>query len=427
MASELRTLKLQLLADTEDFIKGLKKAETNTSDFSDKIGGYLKVGAAAFIGMAAAAGTAAIAIGIDAVKAAAADEDATNKLNLAIKNITKATDSQVKSVNDYIDATELATGVTDDQLRPSFERLLRSTKDITQAQKLQKLALDISAGTSKDLAIVTEGLSKLYDGNFAALKKLGIPLDENIVKTKDYDAAIIQLSDTFAGQAQLKAESFEGQILRLQAAFNQTKEELGKTFLPMLTQFISVINESIVPAVKDFVNGLTGDTPESMKNAIRFASGRVSELSEDKLDSGGLEGYSLGASLRRLVITMSDFNKALFGSSDNKSGLQQMLDGLTALLNLINKLIRPFLALIELSKAFANNAPGANYKAPDWIQNLNLNTVPNFLLTPQQQSQKNQMNSAASFNVTIYGALDPASSARAVQQVLTNGTRLGVI
>ena len=509
MASELRTLKLQLLADTEDFIKGLKSAENNTADFSDKVGGYLKVGAAAFIGMATAVGTAAIAIGIDAVKAAAADQDATEKLDLAIRNMTGATHKQIAAVNDYIDATELATGINDDQLRASLERLLRSTGDITEAQKLQGLAMNIAAGTGKDLASVSDALGRAQDGQYKGLKDLGIELTtsikttrtakvskedlakadnrveastfritkatdaynkalakhgadsaeakeaankleaaqlsgqgaadkyaemtdkvgKKITSTKDvavpFTDIVDQLNKKFDGQAQLQAESYAGQVARIGAAFNQTKEQLGAALLPTLELLLTKFREDILPIIKDFVNGLTGDKPESMKNAIKFASGRIDDLSHDNLDSGGTEGYSMGASLRRLVITLGDLNKALFGSSDSKSGLQQMLDGLTAMVNAINAVIKPFIALIELSRGFAENAK--TFRVPDWIAKLNLNGVPDFLLTPQQQSQKNQMNSAASFQISVYGALDPAASARAMQQVLTNGTRLGVI
>ncbi len=187
--AEIRSLKLALLADTKNFIQGLDKADKETRTFSNKLDDALKKGAAAFLAVGAAAGAMAIKIGIDAVKAAIEDEKAQKSLAITLKNTTKATDAQVKSVEDYIDKTARATGVADDQLRPSLDRLVRSTQDVTKAQKLQQLALDIAAGTGKDLATVTEALGKAYDGNLGALKRIGVPLDENIIKTKDFDAA----------------------------------------------------------------------------------------------------------------------------------------------------------------------------------------------------------------------------------------------
>ncbi len=141
--ADIRTLKLALLADTKQFVDGLDKADKETKSFSSKLGSALKTGALAFAALGAAAGAAAIKIGVDAVKAAIEDEKAQVSLAQTLKNVTKATDAQVKATEDYIDKTARATGVADDQLRPSLDRLLRSTQDITKAQKLQTLALDI--------------------------------------------------------------------------------------------------------------------------------------------------------------------------------------------------------------------------------------------------------------------------------------------
>jgi hypothetical protein len=156
--ADIRTLKLALLADTKDFIDGLDKADKETRSFTNKLDDALKVGAAAFLAVGAAAATMAIKIGIDAVKAAIEDQKSQVSLAQTLRNTTKATDQQVAAVEDYIDKTSRATGVTDDQLRPSLDRLVRSTQDVTKAQKLQQLALDISAGTGKDLASVSEAL-----------------------------------------------------------------------------------------------------------------------------------------------------------------------------------------------------------------------------------------------------------------------------
>jgi uncharacterized protein (DUF885 family) len=195
--ADIRTLKLALLADTKQFVDGLDKADKETRSFSDKLGSALKTGAVAFAALGAAAGAMALKIGVDAVKAAIADEKAMATLEQTLKNTTKATDAQIASTEKFIDKTARATGVADDELRPSLDRLVRSTKDITKAQSLQTLALDISAGTGKDLATVSEALSKAYDGNLGALKRIGVPLSENIVKTKDFDGAVIELSKTF--------------------------------------------------------------------------------------------------------------------------------------------------------------------------------------------------------------------------------------
>ncbi len=78
----------------------IRQEETKT--FSNKLDNALQKGAAAFLAVGAAAGAMAIKIGIDAVKAAVEDEKAQKSLAITLKNTTKATDAQVKSVEDYI-------------------------------------------------------------------------------------------------------------------------------------------------------------------------------------------------------------------------------------------------------------------------------------------------------------------------------------
>ena len=181
MATGNRTLKLSILADVDDLKKKLGEADKAVETNASKISEFGKKAAAAFAVAAAAAVAYGTKLAIDGVKAAIEDEQAQLRLASALKTATGATDAQIKATEDMILQTSLATGVADDQLRPSLDRLVRSTQDVTKAQKLQQLALDIAAGTGKDLAAVTEALGKAYDGNLGALKRIGVPLDENIV------------------------------------------------------------------------------------------------------------------------------------------------------------------------------------------------------------------------------------------------------
>jgi hypothetical protein len=92
--------------------------------------------------------------------------------------------------------------VTDDQLRPAFARLVRSTKDVEDAQKLLNLALDLASATGKPLEAVSNALARAYDGNTTALGKLGLGLDANLLKSKDFDAIFKTLTSTFGNFAE---------------------------------------------------------------------------------------------------------------------------------------------------------------------------------------------------------------------------------
>jgi hypothetical protein len=249
-----RTLKLAILAEVADFNKNLKTAGTSAESLGDQFTNFGKKAALAF----AAAGAAIGAYAKAAIENAAADEAAQRKLTLTIQNTTNATAAQIAGVEDYISKTSLAIGVTDDQLRPAFSRLVRSTNDVEEAQKLLNLALDISSATGKPLEAVSNALGKAYDGNSQALGRLGLGLDANLLKSKDTDAIMNTLTKTFGNFAENEAQSTEKGLARIKIATDELNEQIGTALLPLVQQFTQYILTNVVPQLQAFVNGLTG-------------------------------------------------------------------------------------------------------------------------------------------------------------------------
>ena len=347
------------------------------------------------------------------------DEKAQISLAQTLRNTTKATDGQIKKVEEYIDSTQRATGVADDKLRPSLDRLIRSTKDITQAQKLQTLALDIAAGTGKDLSVITEGLSKLYDGNFGALKKLGVPLDETIIKNKDLDAALKILSSTFAGQADAAANTFTGKMDILKVKMGEVKETIGYALIDPLTKLADKFQESILPRIEDFVAGLTGGEPNSMKSALRDAKGRVEETSSGIDQPGTNGGYSLGASIRRLTESIALMNEGLLTATGSESGLTKFLNLLTSVVDKINEGISAYDrfkgslvggALLDVSNLVNPAVIGARYASGQ-----NMVQFPNTGAALQNQN----------VTINVSGAVDKIGTARTVVTALNSAAKTG--
>jgi len=249
-----RTLKLSLLADVAEFTKGIKTAGKDTESIGDQFTDFGKKAALAF----AAAGAAIGAFAKQAIENAAADEKAQRNLALTIENTTNATAEQIRGVEKYISTTSLAIGITDDELRPAFARLTRSTKDVEEAQKLLNLALDISSATGKPLEAVANALGKAYDGNLTALGRLGLGIDASILKSKDFDLVFQSLTGTFGGFAENEANSTEKGFARIKIAVDELNEQIGSALLPVVQQFSAFILAEVVPVLQQFVNGLTG-------------------------------------------------------------------------------------------------------------------------------------------------------------------------
>ena len=256
MASDSRTLKLAILGEVKDLSASLTQGSKEVNSFGDKIGKFGKKAAIAF----AAAGAAAVAyagkLAIDGVKAAIEDEAAQAKLATTLRNVTGATNAQIAAVESQLLKTSLLTGVTDDELRPSFERLVRSTKDTEEALKLQQLALDISAGSGKSLDAVTQALGRGLDGTTTSLGRLGIGLTAAELQTMTMEEITAKLADTFGGQASEKADTFAGKMDRLKVAFDEGKETVGAFILDAITPMVSGFVDNVIPAVQKLAEEL---------------------------------------------------------------------------------------------------------------------------------------------------------------------------
>jgi phage-related protein len=247
-----RTLKLSILADVDDLNKKLKAANSDVETSASGLEKFGKVAGAAFLAAAAAAGAYAVKIGVDGVKAALADEQSQVKLASALTNATKATKAQIAATEDSIDKMARATGVADDNLRPALARLALSTGNVSKAQDLLSLALDISTQTGKPLEAVANSLGKAYDGNSAALGRLGIGLTAAELKAMSFTQVQTKLSDLFGGAAAKNAETFQGRMDRLKVAFDEGVETIGYSLLPIIQKLIDIIVNEVVPGFTRF-------------------------------------------------------------------------------------------------------------------------------------------------------------------------------
>jgi len=181
------------------------------------------------------------AVAFDAVKAFAEDEAAAEKLGLTLQNVTYATDAQIASVEQFITKTSMAAAVADDELRPALDKLVRGTGDVAQAQDLLTLALDISAGTGKDLSAVSDALSKAYNGNFTALKKLDPALASLIEEGADADEVFGRLGATFKNQASTAANTTSGKMKNLSIQMGEFKESIGAAVAPLVQKMLPAL------------------------------------------------------------------------------------------------------------------------------------------------------------------------------------------
>ena len=248
MAGE-RTFVVKFISDTAAAKAGLKLLSGDIKGFGNQVSKTAPLFGALAIGATAAFG--AIAVGMTkAVKAAMEDQASQAELQRQLEKTFGANEALTASAERYISVTQLRTGTSDVELRNSLGTLVRATGDLTQSQGLLNTAQDISAATGKDLASVSLALAKASQGQFTALSKLGIPLDDNIKKSKDFEKVVGLLNDQFGGAAETAANTFGGQIKILQGQFGEIVETIGAALLPYLQRFSDFLVKNVAPAIQ---------------------------------------------------------------------------------------------------------------------------------------------------------------------------------
>jgi hypothetical protein len=386
-----RTLKLSILADVDDLRKKLDQSSTEVQTFGDKVSKFGKVAGAAFLAAGVAAGAYASKLAIDGVKAAIEDEAAQVKLAGALERATGATEDQIKATEDQILKLSLATGVSDDKLRPSLSRLAVATGSVSKAQDLLSTALDISAQTGKPLETVSNALGKAYEGNTAALGKLGIGLSAAELKTMSFEDVQGRLTDLFGGAAAANAETYQGRIERLKVAFDEGKEAIGARLLPIIEDLVNLIVNKVIPNLGKFAEFFKPITDAISRNKETFQDfGRF------------LVDYVVPVLVVTLGGALKVVGKIAGGIIDI---IADVISGITravqVAINAINTVIKAYNAIPILPNigTIGSSAPSVPSKVP---------------------ASGADAARAGAINITVNGAVDSASTARQIAGILKN-------
>lgn len=434
MAKDSRALTLKLLADINDFTKNINKADNEVTTFGDKVTKFGKVAGAAFLAAGVAAAAYAGKLAIDGVKAAIEDEAAQAKLATTLKNVTGATDDQIKATEDYILKQSLLFGVTDDELRPSLDRLTRATGDVTKAQQLQSIAINIAAGTGKSLQAVTEALSKAQEGNLAGLSRLGVGITKAELATMTFEQVTAKLASTFEGQATVQADTFQGKMARLSVAFNEAKETVGAFILDAITPLVENIVTYIVPAVQKFINGFTGGS--GLKNAFT----QIIDVAKTILIPVFEGIQSVVNKVKNAVMDNKEEFTALWSFTKNilapflggafKVAFQVIGTVIGTTITAVAKLIGLF---EDLFRAGQKAAGFLTFGLIGGSSNISM-TAPSpsstgFTMPPILPTTKGSLISQPTVtnNITVNGAIDSESAARQIVQVLNESSYRGTL
>ena len=452
-------VKITFDADFDELKRGVAGAQNEVQSFGDKMGKFGKIAGAAFAAASAAALAYAGVLLKQGVESAIADEQAQAKLATTLQNVTGATDAQIAAVEKQILNTSLLTGKTDDELRPSFERLVRATKDSDAALKLQSIALDVSAGSGKSLEAVTNAMAKAQEGNTASLAKLGVGLTAAQLKTMSMDEITKQLASTFANQASIQADTFAGKMARLKVAFDEGKETIGSFVLDAITPMIDTVVNVVIPAVQNFIDSIGGKDGitsafmtfiEGAKKifipifqGIKFAFDQIKEAVMDNKDQfaalfeflskyvapllGGVLklaiqgiGIALGVVINLVGDLISGFQKVAGVVSTVVSGIKSLID-----LVKNNPAVRGISGLIDNAFGGFRAAGGSVSAGTPYV--VGERGAELFVPSSNGTIIPNGGAGGSTINITVNGAIDAEGTARTIVDVLNRSNARGTL
>jgi hypothetical protein len=219
--------------DADSSVKGLTK-------------NFKKLAGAAGIGLSTAA---VINFGKKAAMAFIADEKAANRLAISVKNLGLG--FETPRIERYISELSAMSGVTDDQLRPSMQKLLQTTGSVTKAQELLRQATDISAGSGVDYETVVNDLTMAYVGQTRGLRKYNLGLSVAELKGMKFADVQEKLNKQFSGANAAYLTTYAGKLQLISTAAGEATEKIGKGLVESLvsvfaagdtTKFVSQID-----------------------------------------------------------------------------------------------------------------------------------------------------------------------------------------
>jgi hypothetical protein len=242
--------------------KGLKQADKGVKSLQSSV---KKLAGAAGIGLSTAA---VINFGKQAAKAFMADEKAATQLAQSVKNLGLA--FETPRIEEFISNLSRASGVADDVLRPSMQKLLQTTGSVAKSTELLTQALDISRGSGVDYQTVVSDLTAAYVGQTRGLRKYSLGLSVAELKTMKFTDVQEKLNKQFSGGNAAYLDTYAGKLQILGTAAGEAQETIGKGLIDAL---MILSGDTTVEELADTMQQLADNTALALQNLAKFGKG----------------------------------------------------------------------------------------------------------------------------------------------------------
>jgi hypothetical protein len=280
MAKDFRTLKLEILAETKQFVQGMTESEKKTESFGEKLGDFGKKAGLALAAATAAVGAFAIKVAVDGVKAASDLSETVSKVGVLFGD-------SASKVEEFAATAATSLGQTKQQALDAASTFAIFGKSAGLAgDDLVKFSTDF-VGLASDLASFNntspedaiQAIGAALRGETEPLRRYGVLLDDASLRQAALGLGIIKTTkEALTPQQKVLAaqELIYRQTSAAQGDFERTSDglansqriltaqiqniqtEIGTALLPIVLKMTTVFSQDFLPVIQSIANAFTG-------------------------------------------------------------------------------------------------------------------------------------------------------------------------
>ena len=280
MAKDFRTLKLEILAETKQFVQGMNESEKKTESFGEKLGDFGKKAGLALAAATAAVGAFAIKVAVDGVKAASDLSETVSKVGVLFGD-------SASKVEEFAATAATSLGQTKQQALDAASTFAIFGKSAGLAgDDLVKFSTDF-VGLASDLASFNntspedaiQAIGAALRGETEPLRRYGVLLDDASLRQAALELGIIKTTkEALTPQQKVLAaqeliykqtSAAQGDFARtsdglansqriLTAQIQNIQTEIGTALLPIVLKMTTIFSQEFLPVIQNIANAFTG-------------------------------------------------------------------------------------------------------------------------------------------------------------------------
>jgi hypothetical protein len=276
---DFRTLKLEILAETKNFVAGMNAGEKKTKTFGDKLAEFGKKAGLALAAATAAVSAFAIKIAVDGVKAASDLSESVSKVGVLFGD-------SASKIEAFAESAAASLGQTKQQALDAASTFaifgssagLAGDDLVEFSTDFTNLASDLASFNNTSPEDAIQAIGAALRGEALPLRRYGVLLDEATLRQAAFELGIISTTKqaltpqqkVLAAQEVIykQTTAAQGDFLRtsdglansqriLNAQLANIRTEIGTALLPIVLKLTQIFSNNVLPVIQSVADAFS--------------------------------------------------------------------------------------------------------------------------------------------------------------------------